>query len=68
MAIEIPTNFESNQAKLEWIRDQMIVLTQDSDNPAIEADRNRLVSLMNATLLEEGVDLNPEVEAPQLEQ
>lgn len=68
MAIEIPTNFESNEAKIDWIREQMIVLGQDAANPAIESERNRLVSAHNALLIEMGVDLNPEKVIPHIEE
>ena len=48
MAIEIPTNFESPEEKLAWLQNEMLKLTQASADPAVEADRLRLVSALEA--------------------
>lgn len=66
MAIQIPSDFESTQAKIEWFKEQIAALTQDHENPAIETDRLSLVSALNALLAEEGIDPNPEPEKPYI--
>ncbi len=60
MAIQIPSNFESVEAKIDWLREQISLLIQDHANPAIEEDRQRLASALNAALADAGVDTNPE--------
>lgn len=60
MAIQIPTNFEDVEAKITWLKEQITLLVQDHANPAIEEDRLRLASALNAALAEAGVDTNPE--------
>lgn len=59
MAIQIPSDFENVEARITWLKEQIGLLTQDHDNPAIEADRTRLASALDAALEEAGVDVNP---------
>ena len=61
MAIEIPTNFETPEAKLAWLQNEMLKLSQEAVNPAIEADRFRLVSALEAHIAEHDIALPPVV-------
>jgi hypothetical protein len=65
MSINIPT-FESVEEKIEWIKSQMLEMTQVSDDPALAADRLTLVSALNAALEEAGVDVAPVIEKPYI--
>lgn len=65
MAIVIPT-FESVEEKIEWIKAAMLEMTQDAQNPALEADRLNLVSALNAALEEAGVDVAPPIDRPYI--
>lgn len=60
MAIVIP-HFDSVEQRIEWIREEMLALTQMAEDPAVAADRLTLVSALDAALIEAGVEIAPPV-------
>lgn len=59
MAIQVP-HFDDPKEKIAWIRAKTVELSQDHDNPTIEADRASLDAVYKAALEEAGlVDWTP---------
>lgn len=67
MSINIPT-FDTVEEKIEWLREQMVTMTQESDDPAAHADRLSLASALDAALIEAGVETAPEIEKPFIQE